>query len=319
MNHPSHPADVDATLALLSGAGLRRRPPARDRGLPRAQARAAAVPRRRGGRRQDRDRQGARGGLGRRSSACSATRARHRGGRLRVELSAADDRDPARRGRRRRRARRARARHLHDALPAEAPAAAGAGAGRRRRAGAADRRARPHRRAVRGVPARSALRLPGDDPRARHRSARPTPPIVVITSNRTREIHDAIKRRCLYHWVDYPDAARELEIVRRKCPAAPEALAREIVAFMQRLRAMDLFKAPGVAETLDWAEALVALDRDRARSADGRRHARRAAQVPGRRRRDRRPRSAAKLVARRARRRASGCDDRTSRRDGAGA
>jgi MoxR-like ATPase len=87
------------------------------------------------------------------------------------------------------------------------------------------------------------------------------PPIVVITSNRTREIHDAIKRRCLYHWVDYPDAARELAIVRRKCPAASEALAREIVAFTQRLRTLDLFKAPGIAETLDWAEALVALDR----------------------------------------------------------
>ena len=86
-------------------------------------------------------------------------------------------------------------------------------------------------------------------------------PIVVITSNRTREIHDAIKRRCLYHWVDYPDAQRELAIVRRKCPHAAEALAREIVAFTQRLRAMDLFKAPGIAETLDWAEALIALDR----------------------------------------------------------
>jgi len=88
-----------------------------------------------------------------------------------------------------------------------------------------------------------------------------TPPIVVITSNRTREIHDAIKRRCLYHWVDYPDAARELAIVRRKCPAASESLAREVVGFTQRLRALDLFKAPGIAETLDWAEALVALDR----------------------------------------------------------
>ena len=87
------------------------------------------------------------------------------------------------------------------------------------------------------------------------------PPAVVITSNRTREIHDAIKRRCLYHWVDFPDAARELEIVRRKCPRAPESLARELVAFTQKLRTMDLFKAPGVAETLDWAEALVALDR----------------------------------------------------------
>ena len=88
-----------------------------------------------------------------------------------------------------------------------------------------------------------------------------TPPVVVITSNRTREIHDAIKRRCLYHWVDYPDALRELAIVRRKCPKAPERLAREVVAFTQRLRKMDLFKSPGVAETLDWAEALIALDR----------------------------------------------------------
>jgi MoxR-like ATPase len=88
-----------------------------------------------------------------------------------------------------------------------------------------------------------------------------TPPIVVITSNRTREIHDAIKRRCLYHWVDYPDAARELEIVRRKCPHVAESLAREVVGFTQRLRTLDLFKSPGIAETLDWAEALVALDR----------------------------------------------------------
>ena len=88
-----------------------------------------------------------------------------------------------------------------------------------------------------------------------------SPPIVVITSNRTREIHDAIKRRCLYHWVDYPNAQRELAIVQRKVPGAARRLSREVVAFTQRLRAMDLFKAPGIAETLDWAEALVALDR----------------------------------------------------------
>ena len=87
------------------------------------------------------------------------------------------------------------------------------------------------------------------------------PPVTVLTSNRTREIHDAIKRRCLYHWVGYPDALRELAIVRRSCPRAPAALAREIVAFTQRLRTMDLFKAPGIAETLDWAEALTTLDR----------------------------------------------------------
>ena len=87
------------------------------------------------------------------------------------------------------------------------------------------------------------------------------PPIVVITSNRTREIHDAVKRRCLYHWVDYPNAARELDILRRKAPGASERLSREVVAFVQRLRSMDLFKLPGVAETIDWSNALVALDR----------------------------------------------------------
>ncbi|MFY9315850.1 MAG: MoxR family ATPase [Burkholderiales bacterium] len=87
------------------------------------------------------------------------------------------------------------------------------------------------------------------------------PPIVVITSNRTREIHDAVKRRCFYHWVDYPDAARELEILRRKAPRAAGALSKEVVAFVQRLRGVDLFKLPGVAETIDWANCLVALDR----------------------------------------------------------
>ncbi|MDE0456698.1 MAG: MoxR family ATPase [Chromatiales bacterium] len=86
------------------------------------------------------------------------------------------------------------------------------------------------------------------------------PPVVVITSNRTREIHDAIKRRCYYHWVDYPDAARELEILRVRAPGTAEALSREVVAFVQSLREMDLFKAPGVAETIDWAQALTQLD-----------------------------------------------------------
>jgi MoxR-like ATPase len=86
------------------------------------------------------------------------------------------------------------------------------------------------------------------------------PPIVVITSNRTREIHDAVKRRCLYHWVDYPDASRELDILRRRAPGASDRLSREVVAFVQRLRGMDLFKLPGVAETIDWSKALVALD-----------------------------------------------------------
>jgi MoxR-like ATPase len=87
-----------------------------------------------------------------------------------------------------------------------------------------------------------------------------TPPIVVVTSNRTREIHDALKRRCFYYWVDYPTAERELEILKVKAPNVPAALSREIVAFVQALRKEDLFKLPGVAETIDWAQALAQLD-----------------------------------------------------------
>ncbi|MCB1502525.1 MAG: MoxR family ATPase [Bauldia sp.] len=87
------------------------------------------------------------------------------------------------------------------------------------------------------------------------------PPIVIVTTNRTREIHDALKRRCLYHWVDYPNFARELEIVRTQVPGASERLSREVVAFVQRLRREGLFKNPGVAETLDWVTALAALDK----------------------------------------------------------
>lgn len=87
------------------------------------------------------------------------------------------------------------------------------------------------------------------------------PPIVVITSNRTREVHDAVRRRCLYHWVDYPDAERELAILRAKAPDAPAALAQQMVAFVQALRDADLYKAPGVAETIDWAQALAQLDK----------------------------------------------------------
>lgn len=87
------------------------------------------------------------------------------------------------------------------------------------------------------------------------------PPLVIITSNRTREIHDAVKRRCFYHWVDYPDKARELEIIRRKVPQAAETLSRQVVAFIARLRQMELYKLPGVAETIDWAASLTALDK----------------------------------------------------------
>jgi MoxR-like ATPase len=88
------------------------------------------------------------------------------------------------------------------------------------------------------------------------------PPVVVITSNRTREIHDALKRRCLYHWIDYPTFEKEYNIVLAKVPEAPERLAREVVAFVQALRGEDLYKLPGVAETLDWMAALVALDQE---------------------------------------------------------
>ena len=88
----------------------------------------------------------------------------------------------------------------------------------------------------------------------------PEPPIVILTSNRTREVHDALKRRCLYHWVDYPEFEREMDILRARAPEASESLRREIVAFVQHLRREDLFKRPGVAETIDWAKCLLALD-----------------------------------------------------------
>ncbi|MEA2601695.1 MAG: hypothetical protein QOF89_2687 [Acidobacteriota bacterium] len=88
----------------------------------------------------------------------------------------------------------------------------------------------------------------------------PSPPIIVLTSNRTREIHDALKRRCLYHWIGYPDAARELEILRLRAPELAASLAEQIVRFVQKLRSADLFKLPGVAETIDWGRALLALD-----------------------------------------------------------
>ena len=87
------------------------------------------------------------------------------------------------------------------------------------------------------------------------------PPIVILTSNRTREIHDALKRRCLYHWIDYPDAARELEILHARAPGANARLSAEVVRFVQELRKRDLFKSPGVAESIDWANALTALDK----------------------------------------------------------
>jgi len=88
------------------------------------------------------------------------------------------------------------------------------------------------------------------------------PPVVVITSNRTREVHDALKRRCLYHWIEYPTLEREYEILTLRLPGLPDRLARQVTAFVQGLRRLELYKVPGIAETLDWAEALVALDRE---------------------------------------------------------
>ena len=85
-------------------------------------------------------------------------------------------------------------------------------------------------------------------------------PIIIITSNRTREVHDALKRRCVYHWIDYPSLEKEIDIVRRKLPGLPESLAAQVVGFVQRVRGQELYKLPGVSETLDWAEALIHLN-----------------------------------------------------------
>src|SRR5580700_9567524 len=158
-----------------------------------------------------------------------------------MELCRADDRDPRRRGRRRARSRADRERRVFRALSDQAAAPAGARAGHRRRSGFAHRRTRPYRRSLRGVSPRSLERLSDHDSgngtvKAEH------PPIVIITSNRTREVHDALKRRCLYHWVGYPSAARELNIVRAKVPGIGKKLSEQVVAFVQALRKQELFK-----------------------------------------------------------------------------
>jgi len=88
------------------------------------------------------------------------------------------------------------------------------------------------------------------------------PPIVILTSNRTREVHDALKRRCIYNWIDYPSFEKEYEIIRAKVPAAPQRLAEQVTRFVEELRQVDLYKVPGVAETIDWTAALVALDQE---------------------------------------------------------
>ena len=130
---------------------------------------------------------------------------------------------------------------------------------RQRRARAPDRRDRPRRRGLRSLSARDPVRLPGDDSRNR-RHGGAEPPIVVITSNRTREIHDALKRRCLYHWLGYPDSAREMAIVRREGAARAGATDGRTCRVRSAPAQADLFKSPGVAETLDWAAALTELD-----------------------------------------------------------
>ena len=123
-------------------------------------------------------------------------------------------------------------------------------------------------------------RVRGDDPRGGARSRAETPPAVIVTSNRTRELHDALKRRCLYHWIDHPALEREVEIVRARAPHVSEALARDVADAVARLREMDLAKLPGVAETIDWANALAFLGAERLDRAAGRRHARRRREGP---------------------------------------
>ena len=129
---------------------------------------------------------------------------------------------------------------------------------RARQRGAADRRDRPLRPRVRGVPARIPLRLPDLDPRARHAAARERP-VVILTSNRTRELHEALRRRCVYHWIDYPDPEREAQIIMMRASGVAEATARAVVAAVGRLRREPLTKPPGVAEAVDWAEAATLL------------------------------------------------------------
>ena len=110
------------------------------------------------------------------------------------------------------------------------------------------------------------------------------PPAVIITSNRTREVHDALKRRCLYYWIDYPDFQKEMQIISSRLPDAPRRLAEQVTGFVQELRETELYKIPGISETLDWTSALLALNRAGAGAGGHRRHPRPDAQVPGRHR-----------------------------------
>ena len=209
-------------------------------------------------------------------------RPRRQPGGLRMELRAPAARDPADGSRAAPSIARRRRGELFDArFLIKRPLLQALSERTARAAGAADRRARSRRRRVRGVPARAAGRLPDHRFPSSERSARQTPPIVIITSNRTRELHDALKRRCLYFWIDLPDFDKELRIVTAKVPQAPRRLAEQVTAFVQELRAAELYKPAGVSETLDWVAALVALDRDGARSRRRRPDARHPAEEPG--------------------------------------
>ena len=288
------PQSIDETLEPARRGRLPRRPLARDRAVSRAAHGPAAVPRRRGGRRQDRDRQGAGDDARPPADPAAMLRGPRRLGRgLRVELRRADDRDPARRGRGQHRPRPALARRLLRALPDQAAAAAGARARHRRRAGAADRRARPHRRGVRGVPARGAGRLPGDDPRDRHRQGRAS-----ADRRHHLEPHARDPRRA--------EAALPLSLGRlserrarardrahqgaghRQAAVAGDRAFRAGAAQAGSVQGAGRRRDARLGERADRAR------RGRARSGDRVRHARRAAQVPGRHRphrRRRRPRS----------------------------
>ena len=152
-----------------------------------------------------------------------------------------------------------------ESLPDRASDAGGAA-----RAGfdrAADRRDRSLGPGVRGLPARIPLRLPDFDPRARHVRAAERP-VVVLTSNRTRDLHEALRRRCVYHWIDYPTAEREARIVMMRASSVAEATARAVVAAVGKLRREPLSKAPGIAEAVDWAEAATLLNKGGARWPD---------------------------------------------------
>ena len=248
---------VDDVRDAARGARLPGRRGPRDRDLPRAAPAAAAAARGRGGRRQDRGGQGARPLDRRRAGAPPVLRGhRRRAGRLRVGLLPPAAAPPGGRGRRRR-GRRGRA--LLRAVPREAAAAPGdrlrgRGARRtsRRRCCSSTRSTAPTTSSRRSC-SRSSPTTRSPCPSSA-RSTPSVPPVVVVTSNRTRDVHDALKRRCLYHWIAHPDFERELAILRVRAPEVPEQLARQVAAAVESLRELELYKPPGVAETIDWAQ-----------------------------------------------------------------